>query len=342
MSDKDRGLEASKEDKVGFFERLRMGNIDDEGSEAYRRFGAGRGKAERTPVETMAATPVTRPTASAQAMPAAAAMDELEAANARERIPVPAGPKVEKPRVNTQAAKPSAPTKSAPAKSAPAKTSAYPMTRAQPTTKTYSRTGGASAEDRASYKPSASQSDAIPGQSVKSPIGEKVEPMSDSERNLQNILMGAGGVGGAAGAFYKGKKMLDARKAAQAGAKKRANLKRDVEEGIDRNLADEFQNLASSAAKNTASGAKKQDYRSLTGSAREDAKANQAYDKLKQLSSRNADKTSSRKTKKFNDDEANVEFKRGGKAYASGGSVSSASKRGDGIATRGKTNCKMR
>jgi hypothetical protein len=48
MSDKDRGLEASKDDKVGFFERLRMGNIDDEGSEAYRRFGAGRGKMERT------------------------------------------------------------------------------------------------------------------------------------------------------------------------------------------------------------------------------------------------------------------------------------------------------
>jgi hypothetical protein len=37
------------------------------------------------------------------------------------------------------------------------------------------------------------------------------------------------------------------------------------------------------------------------------------------------------------------DFKKGGKVkMASGGSVSSASKRGDGIATRGKTNCKMR
>jgi hypothetical protein len=45
--DKKRGLAASnKEGSVGFFERLRMGNIDDSTSEAYKRFGAGRGKAE--------------------------------------------------------------------------------------------------------------------------------------------------------------------------------------------------------------------------------------------------------------------------------------------------------
>ena len=46
--DKKRGLGASKDDKVGFFERLRMGNIDDPKSEAYKRFGAGRGQAETT------------------------------------------------------------------------------------------------------------------------------------------------------------------------------------------------------------------------------------------------------------------------------------------------------
>lgn len=44
---KSEGLKASEDDKVGFFERLRMGNIDDPNSEAYRRFGAGRGKTER-------------------------------------------------------------------------------------------------------------------------------------------------------------------------------------------------------------------------------------------------------------------------------------------------------
>lgn len=44
--DKRRGLAASKGESVGFFERLRMGNIDDPKSEAYKRFGAGRGQAE--------------------------------------------------------------------------------------------------------------------------------------------------------------------------------------------------------------------------------------------------------------------------------------------------------
>jgi hypothetical protein len=44
--DKKRGLAASKGEKMGFFERLRMGNIDDPKSEAYKRFGAGRGQAE--------------------------------------------------------------------------------------------------------------------------------------------------------------------------------------------------------------------------------------------------------------------------------------------------------
>ena len=41
---KREGLAASKGDKVGFFERLRMGNIDSPGSEAYYKYGAGRGK----------------------------------------------------------------------------------------------------------------------------------------------------------------------------------------------------------------------------------------------------------------------------------------------------------
>lgn len=45
--DKEAGLKASANEKVGFFERLKMGNIDDPKSEAYNRFGAGRAKADR-------------------------------------------------------------------------------------------------------------------------------------------------------------------------------------------------------------------------------------------------------------------------------------------------------
>lgn len=50
--------------------------------------------------------------------------------------------------------------------------------------------------------------------------------------------------------------------------------------------------------------------------------------------------TASKRTRKMNDDEAGVEFRKGGgvKKYASGGSVSS---RADGIAQRGKTRGKM-
>ena len=44
---KKEGLAASnKEERVGLFERLRMGNIDSPGSEAYYKFGAGRGRLE--------------------------------------------------------------------------------------------------------------------------------------------------------------------------------------------------------------------------------------------------------------------------------------------------------
>jgi len=43
---KKKGLDSSKDDRVGFFERLRMGNIDSPSSEAYRRYGAGRGRTD--------------------------------------------------------------------------------------------------------------------------------------------------------------------------------------------------------------------------------------------------------------------------------------------------------
>ena len=62
---KEAGLKASKGDDVGFFQRLRMGNIDDPSSEAYKPFGAGRGRLERNPVNESVSVsgsePVVRP-----------------------------------------------------------------------------------------------------------------------------------------------------------------------------------------------------------------------------------------------------------------------------------------
>jgi hypothetical protein len=54
---KQRGLDISNKDApMGFFERLRMGNIDDPTSEAYKRLGAGRGRSE-APAEKAESAP---------------------------------------------------------------------------------------------------------------------------------------------------------------------------------------------------------------------------------------------------------------------------------------------
>ena len=48
-ADKAAGLKASKDEPVGFFKRLMMGNIDKPGSEAYEKLGAGRGRTANIP-----------------------------------------------------------------------------------------------------------------------------------------------------------------------------------------------------------------------------------------------------------------------------------------------------
>jgi len=61
-ADKAAGLAASNKEKpMGFFERLRAGNIDDPTSEAYKRFGAGRGRADRAPVAEKPFSPAEAP-----------------------------------------------------------------------------------------------------------------------------------------------------------------------------------------------------------------------------------------------------------------------------------------
>jgi hypothetical protein len=82
-ADKMAGLAASNKDApMGFFERLRMGNIDQEGSEAYNRLGAGRGRGERAALSELAGM-----TASNNAMPVKNAEDgtaqNLRIANAQ-------------------------------------------------------------------------------------------------------------------------------------------------------------------------------------------------------------------------------------------------------------------
>ena len=71
--DKKRGLKASEGEKIGFLERIRMGNIDDPTSEAYKRLGAGRGRS--TPAPDM--TPYSE-TADARNLMKAAARERAE------------------------------------------------------------------------------------------------------------------------------------------------------------------------------------------------------------------------------------------------------------------------
>jgi len=179
-ADKEEGLKASKDEKVGFFERMRMGNIDQEGSEAYKRFGAGRGRAERVPVEDRVATPVKREA------PKVEKEDELEAANKREPIAVPAGKKAE----------PDAPAKTpakAPAKAeskAPAKAEPKAPAKAEPKPKAES--SNYSNEGRG-IKAKQSLVDQIPRDKATPVSGEKVDS-TELGRNISNALNATPGI----------------------------------------------------------------------------------------------------------------------------------------------------
>jgi hypothetical protein len=189
-TDKEEGLKASKDEKVGFFERLRMGNIDEEGSEAYNRFGAGRGKAERAknvPVEDRVATPVKRETAKAEEddKPAKAKMDEMEEANQREPIYVPAGKKAE----STTSAK-TAP-KTAPKVTPPVRQSARD---AEAGKSRGTREESAPKTTASSSKSTKSLADQIPLDAPRTPVkGEKVDS-SEMGRNIGNALNATPGI----------------------------------------------------------------------------------------------------------------------------------------------------
>lgn len=85
---KKEGLEASKDDRVGFFKRLAMGNIDDPRSEAHKRYGAGRGTAERAKV--LPPAPAIRSTDSGMGVPGLGA--PMMPKEPEAPMPVPAAP----------------------------------------------------------------------------------------------------------------------------------------------------------------------------------------------------------------------------------------------------------
>ena len=332
MSDKDRGLEASKDDKVGFFERLRMGNIDDEGSEAYRRFGAGRGKAERTPVETMAPSPVRQlaedamPERSQDAMPERSQDDSGAFNEAGSGVvndtkpdrPKPGG----KPRVNVQAEKPAAPAK------------ASPKMQEQ----TYRSTSGDTGERPAknpNYSNEGRGRELTKRQQIKQEI-DSIKPTAEQiQKGLESATLPGAGLKAMSAA---------AKKLAERGSKKLKTYDQPALPGPKREALP--------------SPAKRLEYDKAGTLARK--RSERADMRREEMLKENA--------KRYGLDEdapgyeaaaAAVRKGLGGKDFglkkggsvkrsastmkmASGGMASSASKRADGIATKGKTRCKMR
>lgn len=317
---KKRGLEMSnKEAPVGFFERIRMGNIDQPGTEAYNRFGAGRGR------DRGEAVSVNQPMPAAPAMPAASSRplsDDMysdygpsEGRSSSETI---------KP-TRSAATKPVVPAK-------PAATPVPPLRNTGP--------------DRSSLinKPSLNTNYSNEGRNKPAPAAPAkpsmdIPAMRDNAKAAlaedPSALMPGVGAGAAAAAAA----LLAKTKLGKLGKMFRGGNKSS---GRD---------LVVSPSKGPTMGKA------------DDDRAASAYDKLKKSSfvkkgddvtdvtpksksttMKQLGKPTSKKPLDESDTTGGaIGYKRGGKMkkYASGGMVSSASRRADGIATKGKTRCKI-
>jgi hypothetical protein len=333
---KQRGLEMSnKEAPVGFFERFRMGNIDDPSSEAYKRFGAGRGRSEApAKQEESAPAPVARPSMKPRPIERALSDDMYSDTGSKTGFGS-AGTKY------NVAASSSRPSDAIDLPSLPAMTK-FPETKNKPSTPkptaskpTASKPAASKPSDSGASSSTKSDASQIPGSSVKAPEGGEKIDSSETERNI-NAALTATGLGGAAAGAYKLKKMYDASKAAKQALSSTKRLERPGTVAGKDFVVRDYEGAAKTASKGvpkkqlsykkdsdvTDVTPKKSSYRSETNpTKREDARADEARDSLEKWLKRG------------------YEMKKGGavKKYASGGSVSSASSRADGIASKGKT-----
>jgi hypothetical protein len=351
LSDEDKaaGLEASKDDKVGFLERLRMGNIDDPGSEAYKRFGAGRGRAARIPVEDRVGTPVEE--IRAKDMPAPqtvsdAMMDRGRAEGMRTGsgdasvAEMYSGPRTKPIEASARPATTSPVAVRSSSSAAPAKSASSPKMQKQ----TYRRTSGATASDVASgdktrYSPprmTAEMRKKAEDQAVKPYYPEEylaggpgLKSISSAAKALANRTRSPSSIKTADETLalpsptrrlgYDMKALPAPTKKLgydKAGALAKRRAKRSAAQDVE-------MKAENAAAISKAASRKKAEERA------NELRKGQAKTKFTSQS-----KAPSKRTKKFDDQETGFEFKRGG-------SVTPASKRADGIATRGKTRCKI-
>jgi gas vesicle protein len=344
-ADKMAGLAASNKDApMGFFERLRMGNIDQEGSEAYNRLGAGRAKMDRDAASEAAANRMVDEARSAKGISnyqQSVDQDEMDRGADMRNYEMMQRGRAEGERDEKRMA----PSSVAQAQNAAILAAKPSRTASGKTTGDFTRLdrkallpsgpnvardpGGAGKRGAASSATAAADSaSAIPGASATqaataaSPERERL-PEVTGMSNLEKLLVGTG-LGGAAagmaGLTLKARKAYLAGKAARAGARKRGDLKQQTIDEINQvRKADGRQQITSDAPMKASSDLKRQTIDQINQARKADGRPPLADDAMK----------------------------RGGrvKKMASGGSVkssvSAASKRGDGIALRGKTRGKI-
>jgi hypothetical protein len=278
---KQRGLDVSNKEKpVGFFERIRMGNIDDPSSEAYKRFGAGRGRAADT-VEEERPRPVPRPPAKPNPIFAAGVEQGKRQPSGDASVAEDYSGARTKPIISTTASKPAAskpaskPAADKPKMEAVSKTKYDgPMRGMRSDTRT-SGTDKRGETDMSNYK--ARRSSGSP-----STDGRGETDMSNYKARRSSGSPSTDGRGETDMSKYKSRRSSDTP---------------DMSKYTPRRTPGPLSDILRPGT-------------------------NVNYE---------------------NDDTDDMTYKRGGKVkkYASGGTVSAASKRADGIASKGKTRCKI-
>jgi hypothetical protein len=234
---KAEGLAASNKDApLGFFESLRrfgQGNIDQEGSEAYNRYGAGRGRMERAAASEFPSNAGNGATTRALA-PVSANADAVKIANAQGAREMDeemyqrgdAAGKVldgaDRYRDYTPIAKPAAAAEVAAivAKKKPATASS--SANATDELRKYSRRAAQAAANARAKTPAPAPAAAPRNDASAIPTAPSTPAPTDRERlpevtgmsNLEKLIAGTGIAGGALGIATKGKKIYQAGKKA--------------------------------------------------------------------------------------------------------------------------------
>jgi hypothetical protein len=352
---KQRGLDMSNKEKpVGFFERIRMGNIDEPGTEAYNRFGAGRGRAAeaeskpqivpRIPPQSRVPSP-NEQSGNLQNLISAGA--DIEGRSQNEGYRPNAGTASERATLEGAFDSGKITENTGPRTKPIVKTPVKPAASKPKEADKPSQYAGAlrgMRSDAGTSPPVGSNSRREEGKSAADKMDTKGmnEKAKAALADDPTALIGGGAAATAAALLAKtklGKFAKLFKGAKDTGAKR---LERPGTVAGKDFLARDYEGPAKAGAKGVPKKQlgyskdtdvsdvvpKKTSYRSETNpTKREDARADEARDKLKDFLTRDLDRG----------------MKRGGavKKYASGGMVSSASKRADGIASKGKTRCKI-